>query len=169
MPCLEPNPADITVLCDDADSPHYGMHSAYVLGTGWVTWENASEPVVIDGLRKNMTSKQAKEAVAAAVRTDAGKVGHAHPTTSHEAAAAVNVTGQKARLHGFLVAAGHDGLTCFEASKLMEMSPNQTATRMMELREAELAVRMESTRETTPGNFGHVHVASCYQALLTSG
>lgn len=90
---------------------------------------------------------------------DIGKVGHDHPGTSHRAARNANVKGQKARLLALLVEAGADGLTCFEAAPLLGISPNQTATRMMELREARLVARLPLTRPTTPGNFGHVHVA----------
>ena len=87
-----------------------------------------------------------------------GKVGANHPATSYRAARTANVRGQKARLLEFVRDAGMGGLTCYEASSLLGVSPNQTATRMMELREMGLVRRLDATRPTTPGNHGHVHV-----------
>lgn len=91
---------------------------------------------------------------------EVGKWAGVHPDTSVVAAHTANVKGQKARLLEFVSNAGEDGLTCYEASHLMGLSPNQTATRMMELREMGLVVRLDVTRPTTPGNRGHVHVSA---------
>ena len=95
--------------------------------------------------------------------TDIGKVGRNHPQTSVVASYTPRKGTQKAILLQLVTEAGEFGITCYEASKEMDMAPNQVATRMMELREADLVWRAWWTRPTTPGNSGHVHLLMRYR------
>lgn len=94
---------------------------------------------------------------------DVGKTGHDHPATSHAAARRANVTGQRARVLDCLLKVGPYGLTARAIAMRLNLSPNQTATRLMELREADEVVRLHQTRDTGTGSKGHVHVHGDYR------
>ena len=103
-----------------------------------------------------------------------GKVGHAHPDTSHRASMRVKSGTQKAQAIRLLAFHDPEGLTAYELSKLIfnnagdSLSPNQTATRLGELREQGLAMYLFDQvgkpveRQTTPGNTGLVHILTTY-------
>lgn len=78
-----------------------------------------------------------------------GKVGHRHPSTSRRAAATVRRGTQQSALLALVVAAGEQGVTCYEATEPLRMmlgrgdlARNQVATRMGELAERGLVTRL---------------------------
>ena len=99
-----------------------------------------------------------------------GKVGAAHPLTSHAAAMKVKSGSQKAQAITALARDPKRGMTAYELSEHIvngagrNISPNQAGTRLGELRDQGLArylydeVGRAVERETTPGNTGIVNV-----------
>lgn len=92
-----------------------------------------------------------------------GKVGRHHPATARRAAYlfAHKIGGEHSKLLDRLLAVWPGGLTAYEASKLVDRSPNQTATRFQELREEHWVEYLvedgrQVERPTTPGNTGLV-------------
>ena len=99
-----------------------------------------------------------------------GKVGDAHPLTSHVAATRVKSGSQKAQILLALRTVYPGGMTGYALSDLVlnsasrAISPNQACTRLLELRETGLVQYARPftggpilEEETTPGNTGQVH------------
>ena len=92
--------------------------------------------------------------------SDMTKTSSRAPLTSVLAASRAKDGSQRADIVRELHKRPKNGLTAFELSKLMGVAPNQVAARLLELREIGTVTRTLGTRETTPGNRGHVHVLS---------